>query len=366
MLSQNLRFIRYAGVGLCFAVLCGLMVFPVLTGNAAGTAVANPETEPSGRTPFKVRHITRMESAVSDCSAVGQVLKQFRVDEPFAPTANLCVNGALAGTDPTLNRPATQTTGSGIQAGCPLSGTLVFYDVYSFNLSGCAVFPTEVTSTLCGPAGCLPVAGTDTQLFLYRNVPAGDPLTANGGLPGVFNAGSPCTNVRAANNELNGGASSTPGTGNTCNQVNTANCLGACSVTTVSGFRRQLGNGRFTLVVTGTGTTDTGAYNLYLDAPAAGCTVALAPSAANVGIAGRVLTPGGRGIGKTIVTVSGGSLARPVIALTNAFGYYNFTDLEGGQTYTVTVGAKGVQFANPTRIVTVQDDLTGLDFVSLE
>jgi hypothetical protein len=369
MLSQNLRSIRYAGIGLCLAIFLGLMVFPVLSGSAAGhsSSAGEEELAPAGRAPFAVRHFDRMSTIVSDCSPVGQVLREFKAPgDPLAPTANLCINGSLAGTDPTLNRPATQTTGTGIQAGCPLSGTIVAHDAYSFNITGCAVFPTEVTMTLCGPAGCLPTAGTDTQLFLYRNVAAGDPLTANGGLPAVFSPAAPCTNVRAANNELNGGASSTPGTGNTCNQTNTANCLGACSVTTVSGFRRQLGNGRFTLVVTGSGSADTGGYNLYVDAPAAGCVVALAPSAANGGISGRVITAGGRGIGKTTVTVSGGSLARPVNALTNAFGYYDLSGFEAGQTYTVSVTAKGVTFANPTRIVTVQDDLAGVDFVSID
>ncbi len=226
------------------------------------------------------------------------------------------------------------------------------------------MFPTEVTVTLCGPAGCLPVAGTDTQLFLYRNVPAGDTLTANGGLPGVFNPASPCTNVRAANNELNGGASSTPGSGNTCNQVNTANCLGACSVTTVSGFRRQLGNGRFTVVVSGSGSADIGSYNLYVDAPAAGCSVALAPSAASATIAGQVRTSNGSGISKATVTLSGNGI-ETIQTRTNGFGYYTFGEVPVGGSYVLTVnGTKMYTFTNPTRVVSLEGNISDADFVS--
>jgi hypothetical protein len=363
MLSQNLRFIRFAGIGLCLAFFFGLMIFPGVSSNAAGQ---KDVVEPSGRTPYALKYHNRLDVVTSDCSPTGQILREFRAKgDPLAPAATLCVAGSHTAGDPTLDRPSTQSALPGIVAGCPLTGSQVRYDSYSFNLTGCAVFPTEVTMTLCGPAGCLPIAGTDTQLFLYRNVSAGDPLTANGGLPAVFNPASPCTNARAAQNDLNGGASSNPGTGTTCNQVNTANCLGACSVTTVSGFRRQLGNGRFTLVVTGSGPGDLGNYNLYLDAPAAGCSVALAPSAAASEINGRVATANGRGIGKVNVTISGGSLASPVKALTNPFGYYNFPNLESGQTYTVSVSAKGYTFTNPTRIISLQD-VTSVDFISNE
>jgi hypothetical protein len=251
------------------------------------------------------------------------------------------------------------------------SGTAVNHDVYSFNLSGCAAFPTEVTMTLCGPGGCQHVGNTDTTLVLYRNVPAGDPLTANGGLPAVFNPASACTNARAGNDDLSNvvGTQNNPG-GATCNQVNTAQCIAPCTspsnAGSLSGIRRELGNGRFTLVVAGFANNITGNYNLFVDAPAAGCAVALAPSAANGGISGRVMTPAGRGIGKTTVTISGGNLPHPINALTNPFGYYSFSELEAGMTYSVSVSAKGVTFANPVQIVTVQDDLAGVDFMSIE
>lgn len=355
MLSTKLKSIRFAGVLLAVAAICILFVFPVLKGGAAGSE--------SGASPQAIKGYGQLANALSKCNTVNQVTEP-TIKAPFSPAATLCVAGTLSNpADPTFDRPATQTTGTGIQAGCPLSGTAVRYDVYSFNLTACAAFPTDVTMTLCGPAGCLPTAGTDTELYLYRNVAAGDPLQANGGLPAVFNAASPCTNVRAGNDELNGGASSTSPTGNTCNQV-TAVCLGACSVTTVSGFNRRLGSGRFTLVVAGKGNADAGPYNLHITAASAGCAVALAPTDATGNISGRVVTSTGSGIAKATLTVSGGGLGAPITLRTNSFGYYNFSDLPIGGTYIVTVSSKLHTFAQPTRAVNLEENAADIDFVS--
>ncbi len=80
--------------------------------------------------------------------------------------------------------------------------------------------------TLCGPAGCQHTGNTDTVLILYRNVPAGDPLTANGGLSGVFNPASTCTNARGLQDDLgiSAGMTNNPG-GSTCNQVVGGSCI---------------------------------------------------------------------------------------------------------------------------------------------
>ena len=384
MLSQNFRVIRYACIGFCLALVCGLFVFLALNG-APASAQDSPERQmealkaeierPGPVSPAAIRRYDRLAAILSDCSPTGEILKTVRADDPLAPQADLCINGALAVSDPNYQRVQTIGNGTGVGNGtvgnCSLSGSgsSVEHDVFSFNLTGCAAFPTEVTMTLCEPGGCQHVGNTDTTLVMYRAVAAGDALTANGGLPGVFNPAASCTNAVAGSDDINA-ASITPGAGATCNQVNTANCLSLCTspsaAGSLSGFRRQLGNGRFTLVIGGFGNGTTGSYNLYVDAPAAGCAVALAPSAANGGISGRVLTAAGRGIGKTVVTVSGGSLARPITALTNAFGYYAIEGLEAGMTYSVSVSAKGIAFANPTQIVTVQDELANVDFTSME
>ncbi len=91
---------------------------------------------------------------------------------------------------------------------------------------------------------------------------------------------------------------------------------------------------------------------------------ALAPTAANVAISGRVITASGRGIRNVVVQISGGNLSETRYARTNPFGYYRFTELDAGQTYALSVSAKRYSFANPTRVITLNEDLTGEDFVS--
>jgi YVTN family beta-propeller protein len=103
----------------------------------------------------------------------------------------------------------------------------------------------------------------------------------------------------------------------------------------------------------------TGGINAYqfLIAP-------LAPTAANAQICGRVTTANGRAIGNVTLVIEGGTLSERKFARTNAFGYYRFQDLEVGQTYIINVAAKRYTFANPTRVITLNEDLTDEDFVS--
>ncbi len=334
------------------------------------------EIEQPDSSPALMNRYERLSFALSKCNFVNQLAGENYFDD-LAPTANLCVNGALAVADPNFNRPLASSTGTGIGNGtvgnCSLSGSgnAVNHDVYNFNLSGCAAFPTEVTATLCGPAGCQHVGNMDSVLLLYRNVPAGDPLTANGGLPGVFNPASPCTNARGGQDDL-GTTSGTPNNpgGATCNQVVGTNCVAPCTSPSnagaLSGFRRQLGNGRFTIVVTGFGNATVGTYNLYVNAPAAGCVLGLAPSAANAGISGRILTSSGQGIRNATVMLTGGSLESPIIKSSTTFGNYSFENLPVGETYVITVLAKRFFFDNPSQIINLTDNISDTNFISAE
>lgn len=85
--------------------------------------------------------------------------------------------------------------------------------------------------------------------------------------------------------------------------------------------------------------------------------------AANVSVSGRVTDAEGRGIANAMVTLSdfnGGVFS----ARTNPFGYYTVTGVPVGQNYVGAVNRKEYSF--PTQIISVNDDLTGVDFVAEE
>jgi hypothetical protein len=90
----------------------------------------------------------------------------------------------------------------------------------------------------------------------------------------------------------------------------------------------------------------------------------LSPTAANTSVSGRVRTADGRGIQNAVVTIEGGGLASPVTVVTSSFGMYRFENIPAGQTYIVTVRAKRFGFERPSRVVSVTDDLAGVDFVA--
>ncbi len=87
-------------------------------------------------------------------------------------------------------------------------------------------------------------------------------------------------------------------------------------------------------------------------------------SAANASLGGRISTASGRGVPFAKVTVAGGNLPEPKTVIANAFGYYRFGQLPAGQTYVVTVNAKRFTFASPSRIVSLDDDVSDADFVA--
>ena len=89
----------------------------------------------------------------------------------------------------------------------------------------------------------------------------------------------------------------------------------------------------------------------------------LAPTAATVGISGRVTTSGGHGIKNVEVLLisPSGEVRR---ALSAPFGFFRFENVMSGQSYIVTVTARQHVFNNPTRIIDVEDELTGVDFTA--
>ena len=83
--------------------------------------------------------------------------------------------------------------------------------------------------------------------------------------------------------------------------------------------------------------------------------------AANVPVGGRVLSSTGQAISNARVVLSD-SNGNSRVTFTSPFGYYNFEDVQAGRTYTLSASAKRYRFS-PV-IVTVNDEITGLDIIA--
>ena len=94
-------------------------------------------------------------------------------------------------------------------------------------------------------------------------------------------------------------------------------------------------------------------------------TASATTTAADVSIGGRVRTADGRGIGRVTVLLSGGSLAEPMVALTNPFGFYRFDGVPSGESYVLSVRSKRHRFENSSIFINVGDEMTGLDFIAV-
>lgn len=98
--------------------------------------------------------------------------------------------------------------------------------------------------------------------------------------------------------------------------------------------------------------------------PDIGADEALAPLAAEAVINGRVLTADGRGIRNAIISVSGGNLTQPIFVRTGSFGYYSIEGLDAGQTYVLTINSKRFIFSNPSVVVTLEDNVSEVNFTA--
>jgi hypothetical protein len=89
-----------------------------------------------------------------------------------------------------------------------------------------------------------------------------------------------------------------------------------------------------------------------------------APTAATVGVGGRVMTASGAGIRNAAVTLTAQDGLRK-ITYTSSFGYYRFDGVRSGEAYVLSVSAKRFTFAQPTVVIGVFDEMTGLDFTAM-
>ncbi len=87
----------------------------------------------------------------------------------------------------------------------------------------------------------------------------------------------------------------------------------------------------------------------------------LAPTAASVIVSGRVSASNGRGISRVRMSITdqNGEIR---FAVTNSFGFYRFTELSAGETYIIAASHKRYQFNS--QVITVSEDLQGIDFTA--
>lgn len=87
------------------------------------------------------------------------------------------------------------------------------------------------------------------------------------------------------------------------------------------------------------------------------------PTAANVSINGRVMTANGQGISNVQISLRNESgEVRSVSA--NSFGYYNFEEVAAGETYVLTIRAKRYSFNPATRVISILDNISDVNFIA--
>jgi hypothetical protein len=88
-------------------------------------------------------------------------------------------------------------------------------------------------------------------------------------------------------------------------------------------------------------------------------------TAAAVEVRGRVRQSSGRGIFRARVTLTDSS-GNVQTAYTNQFGNYRFTEVPAGETYVFSVSHLRYQFAQPTQVQFVEEEISDVNFTSLD
>ncbi len=80
-------------------------------------------------------------------------------------------------------------------------------------------------------------------------------------------------------------------------------------------------------------------------------------------VSGRVLTPGGQGLRNAAVTLTDYRGIKQVVT-TSSFGAYQFANVRGGETFSITVQSRRYRFA--ARVIQVNGALADVDLIGLE
>lgn len=87
------------------------------------------------------------------------------------------------------------------------------------------------------------------------------------------------------------------------------------------------------------------------------------PTASNVSISGRVLSPDGQGVSNVKISLTD-SNGETRAATTNNFGFYHFSNVAAGAAYVLTANSKRFSFNQPTQIISVSDSISDLNFIA--
>ncbi len=90
----------------------------------------------------------------------------------------------------------------------------------------------------------------------------------------------------------------------------------------------------------------------------------LAPTAVNASISGRILTADGSGIRNAIISLTTASTGEIRSVHSKSFGYYKFEEIRVGEIYILRIVSKRFTFEPDTRVVTMLDELTDVDFMA--
>ncbi len=90
----------------------------------------------------------------------------------------------------------------------------------------------------------------------------------------------------------------------------------------------------------------------------------LNPSAAGSNVGGRVTRADGMGLGNVSVVLQNPLTGERRTALSSPFGYYYFEDVPTGESYVVSVASKNYSFLVSSRVFTLFDSVSGIDFVA--
>jgi len=253
----------------------------------------------------------------------------FMVGADNCPGLNIPAGNSFTDTGTTVG---ANNTVNGIQAGCSAYSTVAGPDVvYRFALPPLASRIPTCSITVTPTGG----TGYDTSIYILRTTAPGCPT----------------------------------GTGNTVSNCAVGSDAGSFNAPeTISDAQLDsLPAGQYFLFVdsfyaagsAGQPNRHNGAYSLNFS-----CTTVAVPSAAGVSVGGRVISGNG-GISRVGVSITD-SRGQMRYATTNSFGFYKFDDLPAGETYLIEVSSKKYQFSNPTRIISVTENITDLDFTTIE